>query len=323
MKILINDGLHPLGKEIFEKAGFICDENKIPQDELAKRLNEYDAILVRSATKITAEIIDAAPNLKVIGRGGVGLDNIDVNYAKSKNIAVINTPAASTRSVAELTIAHLFSIVRSLPNLNREMAKDGVSNFSTLKKGASKGCELMEKTLGLIGFGRIGQETASIALGCGMKVIAFDEYVPKANVSLKLHPEYSQDLSIEIKTTTKEEVLKNADFISLHIPGGQGYVLDKAEFDLMKNGVGIVNCSRGGTISENALIDSIESGKVKFVATDVFETEPPQDDAILRLPQVGLSPHIGASTEEAQVRVSTELADLVVGNLQKYSTKSH
>lgn len=323
MKILINDGIHPLGREILEKAGFICDENKIPQEELVHRLNEYDAVLVRSATKITEEIIDAAPNLKVIGRGGVGLDNINVNHAKSKNIAVINTPAASTRSVAELTIAHLFSIVRFLPHLNREMAKDGVSNFADLKKGASKGCELMGKTLGLIGFGRIGQETASIALGCGMKVIAFDEYVPTANVPVKLHPEYAQELSIEIKTTTKEEVLKNADFISLHIPGGQGYVLDTAEFDLMKNGVGIVNCSRGGTISEKALLHSIETGKVKYVATDVFEKEPPQDDAILRLPQIGLSPHIGASTEEAQVRVSTELADLVVERLKNFSAESY
>jgi len=318
MNILINDGIHPLGREILEKAGFICDENNIPQEELKEKLNNYDAVLVRSATKITEALIDAAPNLKVIGRGGVGLDNIAVNHAKSKNISVINTPAASTRSVAELTIAHLFSVVRSLPKMNREMAKDGVSNFGELKKIASKGSELYGKTLGIIGFGRIGQETASIAIGCGMKVLAFDEYVPKAIISVNLHPDYQEACQIEIKTTSKNELLANADFISLHIPGGQGYVLDSKDFSKMKKGMGVINCSRGGTINEAVLITAIENGTVKYVATDVFEQEPPINDAILRLADIGLSPHVGASTEEAQVRVSTELATLVVEKLKKY-----
>lgn len=318
MRILINDGIHPLGREILENAGFICDENKIPQDELKEKLNNYDAVLVRSATKITEELIDAAPNLKVIGRGGVGLDNIAVNYANSKQISVINTPAASTRSVAELTIAHLFSVVRNLPKMNREMAKDGIGNFNDLKKMASKGSELFGKTLGIIGFGRIGQETASIAIGCGMKVMAFDEYVPKANISVNLHPDYAATCQVEIATSSKNELLANADFISLHIPGGQGYILDSKEFALMKKGIGIINCSRGGTINEAALIAAIENGTVKYAATDVFEQEPPVNDAILRLADIGLSPHIGASTEEAQVRVSTELAALVVEKLKNH-----
>lgn len=318
MRILINDGIHPLGREILENAGFICDENKIPQEELKEKLNNYDAVLVRSATKITEELIDAAPNLKVIGRGGVGLDNIAVNYANSKQISVINTPAASTRSVAELTIGHLFSVVRNLPKMNREMAKDGVGNFNDLKKIASKGSELFGKTLGIIGFGRIGQETASIAIGCGMKVLAFDEYVPKATISVNLHPDYTAACQIEIATSSKNELLANADFISLHIPGGQGYILDSKEFALMKKGIGIINCSRGGTINEEALIAAIENGTVKYAATDVFEQEPPVNDAILRLADIGLSPHIGASTEEAQVRVSTELAALVVEKLKKH-----
>jgi D-3-phosphoglycerate dehydrogenase len=288
------------------------DTNFIPQEELTTKLNSYDAVLVRSATKIRKELIDQSPNLKLIGRGGVGLDNIDVTYAKDKGIAVFNTPAASTRSVAELAIAHLFGIVRSLPMVNKKMAIDGINDFKSLKKTASKGIELEGKTLGLIGFGRIAKETASIALGCGMKIIAFDPYISEGDVPAKLHPSYDNNFKINVKTTTKEEVLAESDFISLHIPGGQGYVLDASEFEQMKDGVGIVNCARGGTISENALIDAINSEKVKYVATDVFENEPPTDDRLLRMDNVGLSPHIGASTQEAQERVGVQLAKSVI-----------
>lgn len=320
MKILINDGIAPIGKEMLEKAGFELDMETIPQELLASRLNDYDAILVRSATQVRQIHIDASPNLKVIGRGGVGLDNIDVEYARSKGIEVINTPAASSRSVAELAMAHLFSIVRSLPEMNRKMAIDGVHDFNSLKKSASKGIELQGKTLGIIGFGRIGRETASIALGCGMKIIAFDPFLSEGNVVLKLHPEYGQQLSINVKTMHKEEVLRQSDFISLHIPGGQGYVIDEAEINLMKHGVGIVNCARGGTINEHALVSAVLSGKIKYVATDVFENEPPVNDAILRLNSVGLSPHIGASTLEAQDRIGEELAEQLIASLTKHAS---
>ncbi len=312
MKILINDGLEAVGVELLKNAGHKVDLTNIPQDELPSRLNDYDAILVRSATQVRKELIDVCPNLKLIGRGGVGLDNIDVDYAKSKNITVLNTPGASSRSVAELAMAHLFSIVRFLPTVNKKMAIDGVSDFKALKKAASKGKELQGKTLGLIGFGRIGRETASIALGCGMKIIAFDPYLTEGNVKLNLHSDYNSDFSVDIKTITKESLLAQADFISLHIPGGQGYVLDAVEFAQMKDGVGIVNCARGGTINESALIAAMESGKVKYIATDVFEKEPPVDDRILRIDSVGLSPHIGASTEEAQERVGIELAESII-----------
>ena len=249
MRILINDGMHPKGVQLLKDAGHDVDTNFIPQEELTSKLNSYDAVLVRSATKIRKELIDQSPNLKLIGRGGVGLDNIDVSYAKEKGIAVFNTPAASTRSVAELAIAHLFGIVRSLPMVNKKMAVDGINDFKSLKKTASKGIELEGKTLGLIGFGRIAKETASIALGCGMKIIAFDPYISEGDVPVKLHPSYDNNYKINVKTTTKEEVLAESDFISLHIPGGQGYVLDAPEFEQMKDGVGIVNCARGGTIS--------------------------------------------------------------------------
>ena len=304
--------MHPKGVQLLKDAGHDVDTNFIPQEELTSKLNSYDAVLVRSATKIRKELIDQSPNLKLIGRGGVGLDNIDVSYAKEKGIAVFNTPAASTRSVAELAIAHLFGIVRSLPMVNKKMAVDGINDFKSLKKTASKGIELEGKTLGLIGFGRIAKETASIALGCGMKIIAFDPYISEGDVPVKLHPSYDNNYKINVKTTTKEEVLAESDFISLHIPGGQGYVLDAPEFEQMKDGVGIVNCARGGTISENALIEAINSEKVKYVATDVFENEPPTDDRLLRMDNVGLSPHIGASTQEAQERVGVQLAKSVI-----------
>lgn len=304
--------MHPKGVQLLKDAGHDVDTNFIPQEELTSKLNSYDAVLVRSATKIRKELIDQSPNLKLIGRGGVGLDNIDVSYAKEKGIAVFNTPAASTRSVAELAIAHLFGIVRSLPMVNKKMAVDGINDFKSLKKTASKGIELEGKTLGLIGFGRIAKETASIALGCGMKIIAFDPYISEGDVPVKLHPSYDNNYKINVKTTTKEEVLAESDFISLHIPGGQGYVLDAPEFEQMKDGVGIVNCARGGTVSENALIEAINSEKVKYVATDVFENEPPTDDRILRIDNVGLSPHIGASTQEAQERVGVQLAKSVI-----------
>ena len=316
MRILINDGIAAVGEQMLIDAGFEIIKDTVAQEDLASKLNEYDAILVRSATQVRKEHIDAAPNLKVIGRGGVGLDNIDVEYAESKGIAVLNTPAASSRSVAELAIAHLFSIVRSLPEMNRKMAIDGVSDFKALKKSASKGIELQGKTLGLIGFGRIGQATASLALGCGMKIIAFDPHIKEATLKLSLHPDYKDDLSINVKTISKADLLQQADFVSLHIPGGQGYVLDSSDFDLMKEGAGIVNCARGGTINEEALIAAINSGRIKYAATDVFEKEPPVNDAILRLNSIGLSPHIGASTLEAQDRVGSELAERVIASLK-------
>ena len=315
-RILINDGIAPIGLQMLLEAGFEVVTDKVEQDDLVHRLHEFDAILVRSATQVRKEHIDAAPNLKLIGRGGVGLDNIDVNYARSKGIHVINTPAASSRSVAELAIAHLFSIVRSLPMVNRKMGKDGVSDFKDLKKAASKGIELKGKTLGIIGLGRIGRETASIAIGCGMKVIGHDPYLEHVQVELNLHPHYNSSMDVSIRSISLDQLLSEADFISLHIPGGQGYVLNRDQFARMKDGVGIVNCARGGTVSEDALLEAIASGKVRYAATDVFEKEPPQDDRILRLEGIGLSPHIGASTMEAQDRVGEELAEQLINLLK-------
>lgn len=314
MKILANDGIDLSAKELLESKGFTVETNKIAQEELASRISEFDVLLVRSATKVNAAIIKAgAPNLKLVGRAGVGLDNVDLVSAKANNVAVVNTPAASSTSVAELVFAHLFSICRLLQVTNREMPENGMSQFNELKKIASKGTELKGKTLGLIGFGRIGRETARIAFGLGMNVVAYDPMIQQHEVEITFHPQSNlPSVKINVQTISKEEVLKQSDFVSLHIPGGQGYVIAENELAIMKKGAGLINCARGGTVSEKALIAALENGQIAYAGTDVFEKEPPVDDAILKMKNVSLSPHIGASTEEAQKRIGDEIAQQIL-----------
>ncbi len=280
IKILANDGIDPLGKQLLEQAGFTVDTETVAQDQLAEALKNYDAITVRSATKIRKELIDACPNIKLIGRGGVGMDNIDVEYARSKGVAVVNTPAASSLSVAELVFSHLFTGVRFLQDSNRKMPVEGDTNFNALKKAYAKGIELRGKTLGIIGFGRIGRETATIALGLGMNVLAYDLYPFNGKITLNLTQGIQVD--IPVQTVSLEEVIKNSDFISLHTPFADKPILDAEAFNQMKKGVGIVNCSRGGTIDEQALIAALDSGKVAFAGLDVFENEPTPNKAILK-----------------------------------------
>jgi D-3-phosphoglycerate dehydrogenase len=267
-------------------------------------------VLVRSATKIRKDIIDACPGLKIIGRGGVGMDNIDVDYARSKGIHVINTPASSSESVAELVFAHLFSGVRFLHDANRNMPLEGDQNFDGLKKAYANGIELRGKTLGIIGFGRIGQATAKMALGLGMRVIATDGHVPKATITVDFFN--GQELAFDIETIEKEALLQQADFISLHVPAQADYVIGIPEFELMKEGVGIINCSRGGVIDEVALLSALDSGKVLFAGLDVFENEPTPEIQLLMHPKISLTPHIGAATLEAQDRIGTELAQQII-----------
>lgn len=312
MKVLINDGMHQSGITMLRENGFEVQTEKIPQEELDSAIENFDVICVRSATKVREATIDKASKLKIIGRGGVGLDNIDVDYAKSKGIAVMNTPAASTRSVAELALAHIFSLSRHVSEMNRQMPKRGAEDFKKLKKQASSGTELMGKTLGLIGFGRIGKETAQLALGCGMKIIAYDPFVKQQDLSVSLHQNYSTNFNINVKTQSMDEVLAEADFISLHIPGGQGYVLDRDHLAKMKDGAGLINCARGGTVNEEAMNDFIKSGKIKYAGIDVFEKEPPVFTDFFGFPNVSLTPHIGAATAEAQERVGTELASKII-----------
>ncbi len=317
MKILANDGLDKSGIDALTAKGFEVITNKVPQEFLIDFINENQikTVLVRSATKIRKDIIDACPSIEIIGRGGVGMDNIDVDYARSKNIHVINTPSASSESVAELVFAHLFTGSRFLQDSNRKMPQVGDSEFASLKKSYEKGIELRGKTIGIIGMGRIGQEVARIALGLGMRVIAADNNVGKATIKVKFYN--NQFINVDIETEPLEDVLKHADFITLHVPAQkEGYMIGKPEFEKMKNGVAIINCSRGGVIDEKSLMEALDSGKVAFAGLDVFENEPIPSKEILNHSKISLTPHTGASTLEAQDRIGLSLAEQICSILQ-------
>ncbi len=316
MKVLANDGLDQSGIDGLQKAGFEVITTKVPQEELINYINENQVrtLLVRSATKVRKDIIDACPSLKIIGRGGVGMDNIDVEYAREKGINVINTPAASSASVAELVFAHLFSGCRFLTDSNRKMPVEGDSKFAELKKAYTKGVELRGKTIGIIGFGRIGQEVAKMALGLGMRVLAVDNFAEKVNLKVEFFN--GQSVDFEIKTQSKEEVLKEADFVTLHVPAQKEFVIGQKEFDLMKNGAALVNCARGGVVDEEALLKALDGGKLAFAGLDVFINEPTPAKSILSHPKISLTPHTGASTNEAQDRIGISLAEQIISILK-------
>ena len=313
IKILANDGISETGKVALEREGFEVITTKVAQNQLVDYINKHniDALIVRSATQVRKDIIDGCPTLKLIGRGGVGMDNIDVAYAKSKQLHVINTPASSANSVAELVFAHLFTGVRYLHDANRNMPLEGDQRFNELKKNYNNGAELRGKTLGIIGFGRSGQAVARIAIGLGMRVLAYDPNVQEAVITLSFFD--GQETSFTVKTVAKEQLLMESDFITLNnSPADGGYVLDEEEFRMMKDGVGVINLSRGGVLNEVALIEAIDHGKVAFAGLDVFENEPNPAIQVLMHPQISLTPHIGAATNEAQDRIGTELAAQIV-----------
>lgn len=312
MKILANDGISKSGIDALEKGGFEVITVKVAQNQLENYINtnNIDAILVRSATQVRQELIEACPSLKLIGRGGVGMDNIDVDFAIDNGLHVINTPAASSSSVAELVFAHLFGMVRFLHSANREMPLEGDSRFKDLKKAYADGIELRGKTIGIIGFGRIGQEVAKIAIGLGMHVLATDEKVISESITLDFFN--GQKATFTINTIDNKELLKEADFITLHIPDQEEYVITASEIEKMKDGVGIINTARGGVLNEVDLVAAIESGKVHYAALDVFENEPNPEIQLLMNPDLSLSPHIGAATKEAQERIGLELAKQIL-----------
>ena len=313
IKILANDGISETGKVALEREGFEVITTKVAQNQLVDYINKHniDALIVRSATQVRKDIIDGCPTLKLIGRGGVGMDNIDVAYAKSKQLHVINTPASSANSVAELVFAHLFTGVRYLHDANRNMPLEGDQRFNELKKNYNNGAELRGKTLGIIGFGRSGQAVARIAIGLGMRVLAYDPNVQEAVITLSFFA--GQETSFTVKTVAKEQLLMESDFITLNnSPADGGYVLDEEEFRMMKDEVGVINLSRGGALNEVALIEAIDHGKVAFAGLDVFENEPNPAIQVLMHPQISLTPHIGAATNEAQDRIGTELAAQIV-----------
>ncbi len=309
MKILANDGISKAGENLLIETGNQLVEAKVSQEHLADFINEnqIEVLLVRSATKVRKELIDLCPSLKIIGRGGVGMDNIDVEYVIDKGISVINTPNASSRSVAEMVFAHFFSLARFLHESNRMMPLEGETNFNNLKKSYSKAVELEGKTLGIIGFGGIGKEVVKIGISLGMKIKVLTRNPKTETITLDFFD--GQKLNFEISSDNDmDKFLKDTDFISINTPKTNEYILDTPQFEKMKNGVFIVNTARGGVINEVALLDFIESGKVAGAALDVFENEPNPELSILMNPHLSLSPHLGGNTLDAQEKIGIELA---------------
>ena len=311
MNILANDGISSSGKTLLESKGFSVNIVNVAQEQLINFINDknIEVLLVRSATEVRKILIDNCKNLKLIGRGGVGMDNIDVDYAKQKGLKVINTPAASSNSVAEIVFAHLFGSVRFLYDSNRNMPLDGDVNFKKLKKNYASGSELSGKTLGIIGFGRIGQATARIALGVGMKILVHDPNLNSANLCLEI---LNKNLDFSIKIDSFEDVLKNSDFITLHTPSQNKPIIGKKEIEMMKKGSGIINASRGGVVDEDAIIENLDKNHLSFAAFDTFINEPNPSIRLLMHPKISLTPHIGAATNEAQDRIGIELAEQII-----------
>ncbi len=291
MKVLICDATDPKALKIIEEAGIeVVNRPDITPEELLEIIPEFPCMVVRSRTKVTKEVIDAGSSLKSIVRAGVGLDNIDVGYAKEKGVSVLNTPSASTQSVAELTIAYLMALARNIPLMTASM------KAGKWEKKSFLGSEVSGKKLGLIGTGRIGQAVADRAIALGMTVVAYRHQLP--NVPF-----------VEL-----DNLLAEADYISLHIPHTEEThnILDASAFAKMKDGVRIINCARGGTIDEDALYQAIQDGKVAGVALDVFAQEPLVDPKLFSLDQVIGSPHVGAGTSEAKERVGKVAAQKVI-----------
>jgi D-3-phosphoglycerate dehydrogenase / 2-oxoglutarate reductase len=309
IRILANDDIHPDGKLLLEEAGYEVVTDKISQETLVDHIGQFDVLLVRSATKVTKEIIDAGKRLKIIGRGGVGMDNIDVEYAKSKDIKIINTPKASSRAVAEMAFAHIFSIARYLHNCNRELPN---GDFKGLKKQFGEGMQVSGRNLGIIGFGRIGQEVAKMGLGLGMSIYAYDPFVQQADIGIQLGDDTPLKLSVTIQTVSMEKLLKNSDIITVHVPGGTTPIIGQKEMAMMRDGVMLINTSRGGVIEEDVLLEGLNSGKVMGAGIDVFLNEPNPRKEILQHPKISLTPHTGAGTLQAQSYIGMELADEIL-----------
>ncbi len=311
IRILANDGMDEAGKAMLEAAGIEVVTTHYAAEELAEQLKSFDGITVRSATQVRKALIDACPNLKVIGRGGVGMDNIDVAYAREKGIGVYNTPAASSRSVAELVFAHALTLLRHLHAMNRAMPVTGQTEFAKLKKQSSEGNELLGKTIGIIGFGRIGQEVARIALGMGMHVVATDPFVKEATIDIHI-PGAKTSLAVTLTTDSIDTLLQQSDIITIHIPKADKPIIGKEELTMLKKGVVLINTARGGVFEEEALLEGLASGIIRGAGLDVFVGEPTPKQELLTHPRISLSPHIGGSTVEAQENVGKELAGLII-----------
>ena len=309
MNILANDGISPSGEQALRDAGHTLYTDFIEADQLETFIHDHaiDGILVRSATKVRQPLIDACPSLKFIGRGGVGMDNIDVEYARNQGLTVFNTPAASSQSVAELVMGHLFGLARFQPDSNRQMPTRGADEFKTLKKAYGKGSELRGKTLGIVGFGRIGRSLASYALGCGMHVVAHDPFVTDGKVDVVVG---GQTVTVDCQRLDLHELLGASDMVSVHVPAQAdgSAVIGASELAAMKAGSFLVNAARGGSVDEDALMAALESGHLAGAGLDVFVGEPAPRADVLAHGKLALTPHIGAATAEAQDRIGLELA---------------
>ncbi|RRQ45967.1 D-2-hydroxyacid dehydrogenase [Chryseobacterium sp. SC28] len=312
MIVLANDGISDSGFQLLREAGITVLDSRVSPEHLSNFINEnkVDALLVRSATQVRQQLIDECPSLKIVGRGGIGMDNIDVEYAIDKGLHVINTPTASCKSVAELVFAHFFSLARFLHESNRLMPLEGETHFSALKKSFHNASELSGKTLGVVGMGNIGLEVIRIGISLGMKILAYNRTPKTSTVALSFFD--GQTLNFEIKSVTLDEVLENADFISLNTGKTDRYLIDTDEFAMVKDGAFLVNTARGGVVNEVAMIDALESGKLAGAALDVFEKEPTPEVEILMHPGMSLSPHVGANTMDAQDRIGKELATQLI-----------
>ncbi len=296
MKVLVNDPLAPEAINVLKKANFDVDENKISQEELSKRIGDYDAIIVRSATKVTEDVIESGRNLKVIGRAGAGLDNIDLKSAKKHGITVLNTPAANSISVAELVFGFMLS-------LSRHMVRGTIGlKEGKWEKKSLKGVELYNKILGIIGFGHIGREVAKRALAFGMKVVVYDVV--------------KNDGGLDVEFVSMDDLLKNSDYVTVHLPllPATKHIISRDQLSLMKPTSFLVHAARGGIVDDEALYDALKDGKIAGAALDVLEVEPPNDMGmkLLSLPNVIATPHLGASTIEAQRRVGLEMVEKIV-----------
>ena len=305
MKVIVSDSIADKGVEVMRQAGMEVDVNTgLAPEELERIIGGYDVIVVRSATKVRKPIIEAGKNLKLIVRAGVGLDNVDVEYAKAQGIEVTNTPTASSNAVAELTVGYLFALARRLPQTTASM------RAGKWEKKKFRGSEIAGKTLGLVGYGRIGWLAAKKALALGMDIVAYDPYV-------------ADPRGLDMEFVSLEELFQRSDYISMHLPltDETRDLIAGPQFEMMKDGVRLVNCARGGTINEDALYDAIVSGKVAGAALDVYLEEPAQDNKLFGLDEVIGSPHIGAATAEAQHRVSVEVAEKVIGFQQRLGSE--
>lgn len=317
MKILANDGIAEYGEYLFGKAGLDFLPNRVSQEHLIGFINEnkVEILLVKNATKVTKELISGCPSLKIIGKAGHDMHNIDVDFAESKGIYVINTPKASAKAVAEMVFAHFFTLVRFLHDSNRNMPLEGDIKFNLLKKSYLNASELSDKTLGLIGFDENAREVAKKGIALGMNLIVYCEESKKEKLSLEFFD--GRSIDFEIQTTTQlDELLKKSDFISIHTPKKDQYIIDEQEFQQMKDNVFIANVTYSGTINEVTLIDFIENKKVAGAALDVFETEPKPEVQILMNPSLSLSPNIAEQTIETEERIWADLTRQII-ELQK------